>query len=126
MLNGLPGIGSACQANGANLIDRIGVLKGGQITGWLVEIRCTNDPAHDLCVACLWKIADKYNRLRPQRLSKPGRHQCSELLAKVLKVFAQDGLETTASMLHKELAFATKRKVLAEDIHLLCFQILNI
>jgi HAMP domain-containing protein len=49
----------------------------------------------------------------------------SDLLAKVLKVFAQDGLETTASMLQKELAFATKRKDLEEDIHLFCFQILN-
>ena len=48
-----------------------------------------------------------------------------DLLAKVLKVFAQDGLETTASMLHKELTFAAKRKELLEDIHLLCFQILN-
>jgi hypothetical protein len=28
-------------------------------------------------------------------------------------------------MLHKELLFATKRKELSEDIHLLCFQILN-
>lgn len=49
----------------------------------------------------------------------------SELLSKVLKVFAADGLETTAAMLQKELAFATKRKSLEEDIHLLCFQILN-
>jgi HAMP domain-containing protein len=49
----------------------------------------------------------------------------TDLLAKVLKVFAQDGLETTASMLQKELAFATKRKDLAADIHLLCFQILS-
>ncbi len=48
-----------------------------------------------------------------------------DLLSKVLKVFAQDGLETTASMLQKELTFATKRKDLSEDIHLLCFQILN-
>ncbi|MDE3046288.1 MAG: HAMP domain-containing protein [Verrucomicrobiota bacterium] len=48
-----------------------------------------------------------------------------ELLTKVLKVFAQDGLETTASMLHKELLFASKRKELLEDMHLLCFQILN-
>lgn len=55
-----------------------------------------------------------------------GHKQISELLAKVLKVFASDGLETTAAMLQKELAFATKRKDLAEDIHLLCFQILNI
>lgn len=49
----------------------------------------------------------------------------ADLLSKVLKVFASDGLETTAAMLHKELAFATKRKDLEEDIHLLCFQILN-
>jgi HAMP domain-containing protein len=54
-----------------------------------------------------------------------GHKQVSELLSKVLKVFASDGLETTSSMLHKELAFATKRKDLDEDIHLLCFQILN-
>lgn len=49
----------------------------------------------------------------------------ADLISKVLKVFAQDGLETTASMLQKELAFATKRKELDEDIHLFCFQILN-
>ena len=48
-----------------------------------------------------------------------------DLLAKVLKVFAQDGLETTTSMLQKEIAFITKRKELKEDIHLLCFQVLN-
>ncbi len=53
----------------------------------------------------------------PQRIS--------DLLSKVLKVFASDGLETTSAMLQKELAFATKRKDLEEDIHLLCFQILN-
>lgn len=49
----------------------------------------------------------------------------SDLLAKVLKIFAQDGLETTAAMLQKEISFATKRKELEEDIHLLCFQILH-
>jgi len=54
-----------------------------------------------------------------------GHKQISELLSKVLKVFASDGLETTSAMLQKELAFATKRKDLKEDIHLLCFQILN-
>lgn len=65
-------------------------------------------------------------------LSNEGLHhfykdpqKITDLLAKVLKVFAQDGLETTAAMLQKELAFATKRKDLAADIHLLCFQILN-
>ncbi len=55
-----------------------------------------------------------------------GHKQISEFLSKVLKVFASDGLETTSAMLQKELAFATKRKDLEEDIHLLCFQILNI
>lgn len=54
-----------------------------------------------------------------------GQNQLSELLSKVLKVFASDGLETTSAMLQKELSFATKRKALEEDIHLLCFQILN-
>ncbi|PIS03052.1 MAG: hypothetical protein COT85_03215 [Chlamydiae bacterium CG10_big_fil_rev_8_21_14_0_10_42_34] len=54
-----------------------------------------------------------------------GQKQITELISKVLKVFASDGLETTAAMLHKELSFATKRKDLEEDIHLLCFQILT-
>lgn len=49
----------------------------------------------------------------------------ADLIAKVLKIFAQDGLETTAAMLQKEIVFATKRKEIQEDIHLLCFQILN-
>lgn len=49
----------------------------------------------------------------------------SDLLAKVLKLFASDGLETTAAMLQKELVFATKRKELLNDIHLLCFQVLS-
>lgn len=48
-----------------------------------------------------------------------------ELLAKVLKLFASDGLETTTAMLQKELIFATKRKELSQDIHLLCFQVLS-
>ncbi len=54
-----------------------------------------------------------------------GPQKISELLSKVLKLFASDGLETTASMLQKELIFATKRKELLEDIHLLCFQVLS-
>jgi HAMP domain-containing protein len=53
------------------------------------------------------------------------RQKVADLLAKVLKVFASEGFETTFSMIQKELAFATKRKNLEEDIHLLCFQILN-
>lgn len=55
-----------------------------------------------------------------------GENHILDLIAKVLKIFASDGLETTAAMLQKELAFATKRKELLDDIHLLCFQILNI
>lgn len=47
-----------------------------------------------------------------------------DLLLKVLKIFAQDGLETISSMLQKEISFIIKRKELKEDIHLLCFQIL--
>lgn len=53
------------------------------------------------------------------------RRTIQDILAKVLKIFAQDGLETTFSMLQKELTFAAKRKELSEDIHLLCFQVLN-
>lgn len=49
-----------------------------------------------------------------------------DFLAKVLKVFASQGLETTAAMLNKEIGFSLRRKDLEADIHLLCFQILNI
>lgn len=48
-----------------------------------------------------------------------------DLLTKVLKYFAQDGLETTAAMLNKEIAFAIKCKDLQEDLHLLCIQVLK-
>lgn len=44
------------------------------------------------------------------------------LLGRVLKIFAQDGLDTISAMLTKEIAFALKRKDLDEDLHLLCFQ----
>lgn len=54
-----------------------------------------------------------------------GVFEISELISKVLKVFATDGLETTSSMLQKELSFALKRKSIDEDIHLICFQILS-
>lgn len=54
-----------------------------------------------------------------------GQKQIELFLSKILRIFSQDGLETTRTMLHKELAFATKRKDLEADIHLLCFQILN-
>jgi len=50
----------------------------------------------------------------------------NDLLSKVLRLFAQDGLETTVSMLQKEIGFALRRKDLEDDIHLLCFQILNL
>jgi HAMP domain-containing protein len=43
-------------------------------------------------------------------------------LYKVMKFFAQDGLETVTSMLKKELIFATKKNNFDDDIHLLCFQ----
>ena len=49
----------------------------------------------------------------------------AHILSKVLKVFAQDGLDTSAAMIHKELSFMTKRKDFTEDVHLLCFQILS-
>jgi len=64
-----------------------------------------------------------FNQGLPRFYKNP--QKITELLSKVLKIFASDGLETTAAMLHKELSFATKRKELEEDIHLLCFQILN-
>jgi HAMP domain-containing protein len=64
-----------------------------------------------------------FNQGLPRFYKDP--QKIKDLLSKVLKVFAIDGLETTVSMLQKELAFATKRKDLEEDIHLLCFQILN-
>ncbi len=48
-----------------------------------------------------------------------------DLLLKVLKIFAQDGVETVSAMLQKEISFVIKRKELKEDIHLLCFQVLN-
>lgn len=48
-----------------------------------------------------------------------------DLLEKVLNIFAQEGLETVVKMLQKEISFYVKRKDPQEDIHLLCFQILN-
>lgn len=55
-----------------------------------------------------------------------GPQKIGDLLSKVLKIFAQDGLETTTAMMQKEISFAIRRKDLEDDIHLLCFQILNI
>jgi HAMP domain-containing protein len=46
------------------------------------------------------------------------------LITKVMKFFAEDGLETCYNMLKKEITFATKTKELENDIHLICFQIL--
>lgn len=54
-----------------------------------------------------------------------GEAQIGHFLTKVLKVFAQDGMETLGTMLHKEIAFLTKRKAIKEDIHLICFQVLS-
>ncbi len=50
----------------------------------------------------------------------------ADFLARVLKIFAQEGLETTSAMLQKEIGFALRRKDLDADLHLLCFQILNL
>ncbi len=49
----------------------------------------------------------------------------SQLLAKVLNVFKDEGLDTCAAMLHKEIAFLAKRRDLEEDLHLICIQILS-
>ncbi len=53
-----------------------------------------------------------------------GKEEIGNLLIKVLKFFAEDGLEICVSMLQKELSFATKKKELLHDMHLLCFQLL--
>ena len=55
-----------------------------------------------------------------------GPKAIQDIIAKVLKVFAESGLETTVAMLQKEIAFATKRKEILEDLHLLCFQVLSL
>jgi HAMP domain-containing protein len=52
------------------------------------------------------------------------RKKIEELLTKILKVFASDGLDTVSAMLQKEIAFAVKRKDPRDDIHLLAFQML--
>lgn len=54
-----------------------------------------------------------------------GEKRLGELLSKVLNVFAGDGLETTSAMLRKEISFLTKKESLTDDLHLLCFQILQ-
>lgn len=47
-----------------------------------------------------------------------------DLIAKIFRFFGDEGLETCASMLQKELSFLVKKKDLEEDIHLICFQLL--
>jgi hypothetical protein len=54
----------------------------------------------------------------------PNPTKLQDLLAKVLKVFAIEGLSTVSAMIQKELSFALKRKPLSEDIHLLSCQVL--
>lgn len=49
----------------------------------------------------------------------------SQLFIKVLNVFSDEGLETCASMLQKEISFHAKRRDLDDDLHLICIQILN-
>ena len=51
-------------------------------------------------------------------------NEIKDLLFKILKFFSEDGLETITDMLKKELTFATKRKDIEDDIHLLCLQLL--
>jgi HAMP domain-containing protein len=46
------------------------------------------------------------------------------LITKVMKFFAEDGLDTCCNMLKKEITFAIKTKEPENDIHLLCFQLL--
>jgi HAMP domain-containing protein len=58
-------------------------------------------------------------------LSIFNRQKIADLLSKILKNFASDGLETISAMLQKELTFLLKRKQLDGDVHLLCFQVLN-
>jgi hypothetical protein len=53
-----------------------------------------------------------------------GKEEIASILIKVLKFFAEDGLEICVGMLQKELSFATKRKELLHDMHLLAFQLL--
>lgn len=54
-------------------------------------------------------------------------HQKIEaLFNKVLKVFAQDGLDTFISMLEKEISFSIRRKNPKEDLHLIAFQLLDL
>jgi len=80
-----------------------------------LELPCTVEPG-DFFFLGGGGIARFYKD--PQRIG--------EILGKVLKVFAQDGLDTTVAMLNKEISFAAKKKKAEEDLHLLCFQILTI
>jgi len=47
------------------------------------------------------------------------------VLQKVLKHFAQDGLDICTNMLQKEIALALKRNYVEEGLHLLCIQVLK-
>jgi HAMP domain-containing protein len=54
-----------------------------------------------------------------------GNHKkIQDLVSKILKYFAEEGLDTCVNMLQKELAFLVKKKDPEEDVHLICFQML--
>ena len=51
-------------------------------------------------------------------------NKIKELFSRIFKFFAEEGLQTCVNMLQKELCFATKKKNIENDIHILCLQIL--
>lgn len=54
-----------------------------------------------------------------------GNHKkIQDLISKILKYFAEEGLDTCVAMLQKELTFLVKKKDPEEDVHLICFQVL--
>lgn len=53
-----------------------------------------------------------------------GQKKIHDLISKILKYFAEEGLEICVKMIHKELAFLVKKKDPDEDIHFISFQVL--
>lgn len=53
-----------------------------------------------------------------------GQKKIQDLISKILKYFAEEGLETCVKMIQKELAFLVKKKDPDEDIHFISFQLL--
>lgn len=54
----------------------------------------------------------------------PTPQHIKDLLTPIFKFFAEEGIDTCAKMVEKELSFTIKRKFLLEDVHLICIQIL--